>query len=41
MIMTEKEVKEYLLTLPEVLEDYPFKLDISVFKIEGKMFALL
>jgi len=41
MIMTEKEVKEYLLTFPEVLEDYPFKLDVSVFKIEGKIFALL
>lgn len=39
--MTEIDAKEYILTFPEVVEGYPFGPEVSVFKIEDKMFALL
>lgn len=34
-------VREYLLAKPESWLDYPFKLDVQVFKIDKKMFATL
>lgn len=33
--------KPYLLSKPEVVEDYPFGPDVAVFKVKGKMFATL
>jgi len=39
--MNANQVKQYLLSKPEAEEDYPFGPDVQVFKIRGKMFALL
>ncbi|PIE43456.1 MAG: hypothetical protein CSA50_04910 [Gammaproteobacteria bacterium] len=39
--MNEADLKQYLLGKPEAIEDYPFGPDVSVFKICGKMFALI
>ncbi len=36
-----KTIKQYLLSKPEALEDYPFRLDVAVFKVKKKMFATL
>ncbi len=33
--------KNYILTKPEVVLDYPFGPEVAVFKIKNKMFALL
>lgn len=33
--------RDYLMALPETLESFPFGPDAAVFKIRGKMFALL
>ncbi len=35
------EIKTYLLSKPNALEDYPFGPDVMVFKVKGKMFATL
>lgn len=39
--MTFAELRHYLLSKPEALEDFPFGPDAYVFKVQGKMFALL
>ncbi|WP_339671821.1 MmcQ/YjbR family DNA-binding protein [Dasania marina] len=39
--MDAAAVKSYCLAKPEALEDYPFGADVLVFKVQGKMFALL
>lgn len=39
--MNKEAVRQYLLAKPEAEEDYPFGPDVMVFKIKGKMFALL
>lgn len=39
--MNQNEVKDYLLSKPEAEEDFPFGPDTMVFKVKGKMFALL
>lgn len=39
--MNYLEAKEYLLSKPEAIEDYPFGPDVMVPKIKGKMFATL
>ncbi|MCG8673723.1 MAG: MmcQ/YjbR family DNA-binding protein [Pseudomonadales bacterium] len=39
--MDEATLKKYLLSKPEAIEDYPFGPDVAVFKIKGKMFALI
>ncbi|MBL4797716.1 MAG: MmcQ/YjbR family DNA-binding protein [Oleispira sp.] len=39
--MTAASAREYLLSKPEAVEDYPFGPDVMVFKVKGKMFALL
>ncbi|NVJ65193.1 MAG: MmcQ/YjbR family DNA-binding protein [Gammaproteobacteria bacterium] len=39
--MDHKEAKNYLLSKPEAIEDFPFGPDVAVFKIKGKMFATL
>ncbi|MFT7684822.1 MAG: putative DNA-binding protein (MmcQ/YjbR family) [Candidatus Azotimanducaceae bacterium] len=33
------EIKAYLLSKPAAFEDYPFRLDVAVFKVKNKMFA--
>lgn len=39
--MDAKQVRDYLLSKPEAVEDFPFGPDVIVFKVKGKMFALL
>jgi len=39
--MHETRIKRLLLAKPEAVEDYPFGPDAAVFKLHGKMFALL
>lgn len=39
--MNKDKVRDYLLTKPEAEEDFPFGPDVMVFKVKGKMFALL
>lgn len=38
---TEQKVKQYLLSKPEAEEDFPFGPEAAVYKICGKMFALV
>jgi len=35
------ELKDYILSKPESTIDFPFGDDVSVFKVKGKMFALV
>jgi predicted DNA-binding protein (MmcQ/YjbR family) len=39
--VTEKALKQYLLSKPEAVEDFPFGPDAAVYKVLGKMFALV
>lgn len=39
--MEQNKVRDYLLNKPEAKEDFPFGPDTMVFKVKGKMFALL
>ena len=39
--MNRDSVLDLCLSLPEAVEDYPFGDDVAVFKISGKMFALV
>lgn len=39
--MIAKKVRECLLSKPESEEDYPYGPDVMVYKVKGKMFALL
>ena len=39
--MNTEQVRNYLLSKPEAEEDFPFGIDVMVFKVKGKMFALL
>lgn len=39
--MTREEVLDLCTTFPGAVEDYPFGDDVAVFKVGGKMFALL
>ena len=39
--MNHDDAAAYLLSKPEALEDYPFGPDVAVYKIRGKMFAIL
>ncbi len=36
-----RHYRKLLLSKPEAIEDYPFNLDVAVYKIRGKMFATL
>lgn len=39
--MEFEEIRDYLLSLPTAVEDFPFGPHNAVFKVAGKMFALL
>ncbi|MBN6039484.1 MmcQ/YjbR family DNA-binding protein [Amycolatopsis sp. 195334CR] len=39
--MGPQEVSEHALSLPAAVEDHPFGPDLDVYKVEGKIFALL
>lgn len=39
--MEVESIKQYLLAKPETILDFPFGVDTSVFKVKGKMFALM
>jgi predicted DNA-binding protein (MmcQ/YjbR family) len=39
--MDHQMAREYLLDKPFTQEDYPFGLEVAVFKVKGKMFATL
>ena len=39
--MTFHEIRHYLLSKPEAYEDFPFRLQVAVMKIQSKMFATL
>ncbi|MBY5946124.1 MmcQ/YjbR family DNA-binding protein [Photobacterium rosenbergii] len=39
--MNKDEIVDFMLTLPEAELDYPFGADVMVFKVLGKMFALI
>lgn len=39
--MTHKEIEEYVLSMPNAVLDYPFGEDVAVYKVGGKMFALI
>lgn len=39
--MNYEQAKEYMLSKPKVIEDYPFGSDVLVPKVKGKMFATL
>ena len=39
--VTEATLKQYLLSKPEAVEDYPFGPEAAVYKVLGKMFALV
>jgi predicted DNA-binding protein (MmcQ/YjbR family) len=39
--MKHPTLKKYLLSLPESMEDFPFGPDAAVYKIKGKIFAIV
>jgi predicted DNA-binding protein (MmcQ/YjbR family) len=39
--MNDREARNYLLSLPEAWEDFPFGPEVAVMKVAGKMFATL
>lgn len=39
--MDHKTVEEYILSLPNAVLEYPFGEDVAVYKVGGKMFALI
>ncbi len=39
--MDREVVRDYCLNKPEAVEDFPFGADVAVFKVMGKMFALM
>lgn len=39
--MDYKDAREFLLSRPEAVEDFPFGPEVAVFKVKGKMFATL
>ena len=40
-VMDYQQLKAYLMGKPEVTQDLPFAPDVPVFKVRGKMFALV
>jgi predicted DNA-binding protein (MmcQ/YjbR family) len=39
--MNRNELRDYCLKLTGAVEDFPFGIEVAVFKVKGKMFALL
>ena len=39
--MTDEEVNDYFLSLPETWLDYPFGDDVRVYKVKNKMFGTM
>lgn len=39
--MDHKTVEEYILSMPNAQLDYPFGKEAAVYKVDGKMFALI
>ncbi len=39
--MDHQAVEEYILSMPNAVLDYPFGTDVAVYKVDGKMFALI
>lgn len=39
--MDHKTVEDYILSMPNALRDYPFGEEVAVYKVDGKMFALI
>lgn len=39
--MNHKEVEDYVLSMPNAELDYPFGEGVAVYKVKGKMFALI
>lgn len=39
--MDHKTVEQYILTMPGAILDYPFGEGVAVYKVNGKMFALI
>lgn len=39
--MDHKTVEDYILSMPNAVREYPFGEDVAVYKVGGKMFALI
>ncbi|MCU4674864.1 MmcQ/YjbR family DNA-binding protein [Catenovulum sp. 2E275] len=39
--MDRHQIRDYLLAKPETIEDFPFGIEVAVFKVKHKMFATL
>lgn len=39
--MDHKVVEDYLLSMPNAVREYPFGEGVAVYKVDGKMFALM
>src|SRR5665647_1958150 len=39
--MDHEAVEEYVLSMPHAVREYPFGEEVAVYKVDGKMFALL
>jgi len=39
--MTHRQIEDYILSFPDTALDYPFGENTAVYKINGKMFALI
>lgn len=39
--MNRRQVRDYLLSRPEAIEDFPFRVPVPCFKVRGKVFAFM
>lgn len=39
--MNRKTVEDFILTMPNAVREYPFGEEVAVYKVDGKMFALM
>jgi predicted DNA-binding protein (MmcQ/YjbR family) len=40
-MMDHKTVEDYVLSMPNAMREYPFGEEVAVYKVDGKMFALI